>query len=109
MLVGPTDAISAAFVTLTDAGTISLDLSTGINFSLTLGGNRTLANPTNTKAGQSGVIVVTNPSTYTLSFNSSYKFAGGAAPTITTSGTTVLSYYVVNASYIVVVAILGVA
>lgn len=100
---------SGALTALTDASTVAVDMSTGFNFSLTLGGSRTLGNPTNTKVGQSGVIVVTNPSTYTLGFGANYKFSGGAAPTITTSGTTVLSYFVVSSSFILIVALLGVA
>ncbi|KPK13919.1 MAG: hypothetical protein AMJ56_00235 [Anaerolineae bacterium SG8_19] len=104
---------SAAFVALTDAPSISVDLSTGINFTVTLGGNRTLANPTNTKVGQSGVIIVNQDSTggRTLSFNSYYKFANGTAPTISTSANSVnvLSYYVVSSSFIVVAALTGVA
>lgn len=100
---------SGALTALTDASTVSVDLSTGFNFSLTLGGNRTLGNPANTKVGQSGIIVVTNPSTYTLGFGSNYKFANASAPTVTTSGTTILSYFVVSSTYIVVSAMNGVA
>ena len=48
---------------LTDAATITPDFSTGNNFSVTLGGNRTLANPTNLTAGQSGMIFVTQDAT----------------------------------------------
>ena len=50
-------------VALTDAATIAVDLSLANNFSVTLAGNRTLGAPTNTTAGQSGVIVVTQDST----------------------------------------------
>lgn len=100
---------SAGFVALTDASTVAVDLNTGINFTLTLGGSRTLGNPTNVKPGQSGVIVVTNPTTYTLAYGNAYKFPGGTPPVATTSGTTVLSYYAVTSSFILLVAILGVA
>lgn len=39
-------------VSLTDGATITTDASTGNNFTVTLGGNRTLANPTNPTDGQ---------------------------------------------------------
>ncbi len=48
---------------LTDASTIAVDMSVGNNFSVTLGGNRTLGNPTNLTAGQSGVIFITQDGT----------------------------------------------
>lgn len=43
---------STAFVTLTDAATITTDASLGNNFRVTLGGSRTLAAPTNLTDGQ---------------------------------------------------------
>jgi hypothetical protein len=54
-----TKAQRGTVVALTDGATITPDFATGNNFSVTLGGNRTLANPSNLTAGQSGVIVVT--------------------------------------------------
>ncbi|HXH52526.1 MAG TPA: DUF2793 domain-containing protein [Sphingomicrobium sp.] len=70
---------AAASVALTDGATITPDFGTGINFHVTLGGNRTLANPTNVKAGQSGRIRIVQDGTggRTLSFGSNWKFAGG--------------------------------
>jgi hypothetical protein len=100
-------------VSLTDAATIAVDLSLGNNFSVTLGGNRTLGAPTNTTAGQSGVIVVTQDGTgsRTLAYNSIYKFAGGTAPTLTTtaSAVDVLAYYVESATRITVTSLLNVS
>jgi hypothetical protein len=43
---------SATVRTLTDAATITTDAATGSHFRVTLGGNRTLANPTNPRNGQ---------------------------------------------------------
>ena len=83
---------------LTDGATITPNFATANNFSVTLGGNRTLANPTNLTAGQSGAIAITQDGTgsRTLAFGSYWKFAGGTAPTLTTtaSKTDVLVYYV---------------
>ena len=100
-------------VALTDAATIAVDLSLGNNFTVTLAGNRTLGAPTNVTAGQSGVIVVTQDGTgsRTLAYNSAYKFAGGTAPTLTTtaSAVDVLAYYVESATRITVTSLLNVS
>jgi hypothetical protein len=79
--------VYSPIVSLTDAASISLDLSTGNSFAVTLGGNRTLANPSNAIAGQVGYIYVYQDGTgsRTLSFGNSYRFAKGAAPVMTTS------------------------
>lgn len=91
-------------VALTDATSIATDLSLGNNFSVTLGGNRTLANPTNIVAGQSGIIVITQDGTgsRTLAYGSYFKFPAGTAPTLTTtaSAVDVLAYYVESSTRI---------
>ena len=100
-------------VALTDAATVAVDLSLGNNFTVTLAGNRTLGAPTNVTAGQSGVIVVTQDGTgsRTLAYNSVYKFAGGTAPTLTTtaSAVDVLAYYVESSTRITVTSLLNVS
>jgi len=104
-----TAAQRGAVVALTDGATITPDFAAGNNYSVTLGGNRTLANPTNIVAGQSGVITVTQDGTgsRTLAFGSYYKFAAGAAPSLTTTAAAVddLAYYVESATRIVVKAL----
>lgn len=82
---------SLAFVTLTDASSITLDLSTGYNFQVTLGGNRSFAAPTNLKDGQSGIVVVIQDATgsRTLTYNTSFKFPGGTVPTLSTAANAV--------------------
>lgn len=89
---------------LTDAATITPDFAAANNFSVTLGGNRTLANPTNLTAGQSGIITITQDGTgsRTLAYGSYWKFAGGTAPTLTTtaSAVDVLAYYVESSTRI---------
>jgi hypothetical protein len=91
-------------VALTDGATITPNFAAGNNFSVTLGGNRTLDNPTNLTAGQHGVIVITQDGTgsRTLAYGSNFKFPAGAAPTLTTtaSAVDVLAYYVESASRI---------
>jgi len=72
--------------TLTDAASIAVDFALGNNFLVTIGGNRTLAAPTNAVAGQTGQIYVIQDGTgsRTLSYNSAYQFVSGAAPTLST-------------------------
>ena len=76
----------ADLVTLTDGANISVDLNTGQNFTVTLGGNRTLDNPTNCVAGQVGSIFITQDGTgsRTLAYGSSWDFIGGEAPVLST-------------------------
>ena len=66
-------------------GTVTLDLSTANNFSMTLTGIVTLANPSNITAGQSGVIFITNGSSsaYTMSFGTYWDFPNQSAPSLT--------------------------
>ena len=77
--------------TLTDASTIAVDMSVGNNFSVTLGGNRTLGNPTNLTAGQSGIIFITQDGTgsRTLAYSSYWDFPNATAPTLTTTANAV--------------------
>jgi hypothetical protein len=89
---------------LTDGATITPDFAAANNFSVTLGGSRTLANPTNLTAGQSGTIVITQDGTgsRTLAYGSYFKFAGGTAPTLTTTAAAVdvIAYYVESSTRI---------
>lgn len=82
-----TAAQRGSITALTDGATITPDFAVANNFSVTLGGNRTLANPTNLTAGQSGCIWITQDGTgsRTLAYGSSWDFTGGTAPTLTTT------------------------
>lgn len=71
-------------VTLTDAAPIVIDASTGTEFRVTLGGSHTLSNPTNPSNGQK-IRLVINPVTFTLTFDTKYKFGGAGAPSLTAS------------------------
>lgn len=79
--------ISVAFVSLADAATISTNALLGNQFKVTLGANRVLGNPTGLHDG--GVyewhIKQDGTGSRTLSFGSYFKFAGGTAPTLTTT------------------------
>ena len=77
--------------TLTSASTVTPDFADSNNFTLTLGTNVTLANPSNLTAGQSGSIFLVQDGTgsRTLSFGTYWDFAGGTAPTLSTAASTV--------------------
>lgn len=93
--------------TLLDGATITPNFGAANNFVVTLTGTgRTLANPSNCTAGQSGVIVIKQDGTGSrtiTTYGGYYKFAGGTAPTLTTdaNGVDVLSYFVISATEIV--------
>lgn len=96
---------AGAIVALSDAATIATDMTTGINFSVTLGGNRTLGAPTNTQDGRSGCYFFTQDGTgsRTLAYNSVWKFSGGTAPTLTTTASAVdmLCYVIKDSTHII--------
>ncbi len=77
--------------TLTDGSTVTPDMADSNNFTLTLGGNRTLANPSNLTAGQSGSIFLVQDGTgsRTLAYGNQYDFIGGTAPTLSTAANAV--------------------
>lgn len=86
-----TAAQRGAISALTDGSTITPDFAVANNFSVTLGGNRTLANPSNLVAGQSGSIFISQDGTgsRTLAYGSYWDFAGGTAPTLSTAASAV--------------------
>jgi len=108
-----TKAAKADIGTLTDGATITPNFDANQNFSVTLGGNRTLANPTNIDAGQTGSIFVVQDGTgsRTLSFGTYWKFAGGTAPTLSTAAGSVdrIDYIVYTTTAIHAVATLNVS
>lgn len=103
---------SAAEVTLTDAATIAVDMATFFNTTVTLGGNRTLGQPSNTKVGQSGVIRIVQDATgsRTLAYHADYEFAGGTAPVLSTAANSqdLLFYQVLAANRIFASLVKGV-
>ena len=82
-----TGGAAANITALSDGATITIDMATACHHSVTLGGNRTFAAPSNQAVGQSGSIFITQDGTgsRTAAFNSAFKFVGGTAPTLTTT------------------------
>jgi hypothetical protein len=107
------DSAAGSITALTDAATISVNFASSNNFSVTLGGNRTLGNPSNVVAGQSGFIAVTQDGTgsRTLSYSSNWDFASGSAPTLTTTAgaTDIIAYYARTTTSIVADVILNIS
>jgi hypothetical protein len=97
---------AAGLTTLTDGATVTPDFSTGFDFIWTLGAaGRTLANPTNTKVGQKGLIYLVQDATGSrtiTTWGTNYKFGGSQKPTLTTTASAVdiLSYVVKSATEI---------
>ena len=79
------------FITAAYASTITLDFKTGNNFTTTLTGNTTFANPTTLVAGQSGVIFIIQDGTggRTAAFQSYWDFSDGTQPTLSTGANAV--------------------
>ena len=73
--------------TLTDASTISWDVSTSSVAKVTLGANRTLGAATNAQTGQfvSLLIIQDGTGSRTVTFNAAYEFKDDTAPTLTTT------------------------
>ena len=83
--------LPAGITTLTDAATIAVDFSLNSTFTVTLGGNRTMGNPTNTADSQTGSIFLVQDGTgsRTLAWSSNWEFSNGVAPTLSTAANAV--------------------
>ena len=93
------------------AGSHILDLDRNANFKLTLSGNITLVNPANLTAGTTGSIFIVQDGTgsRTVSYGNSWDFAGGTAPTMTTTASAVdrIDYIVLDSTNIHAIATLA--
>jgi len=97
--------------TLTDAATIAWDMQTGFDFIVVPSTARTLANPTNTKVGQKGRLIIQQPPSGgpgTLTWGSNFKFANGVAPTLSTAADEIdVLYYDVRSSTYIIISLAG--
>ena len=84
---------------LTSAASVTIDFNLGNHFSCTMGHNITFNNPTTESVGQSGTITLTQDGTgsRTASWGDQFLWAGGTAPTLTTTAAAVdrIDYVVV--------------
>ena len=112
---GPTGSNTGTVYTLTDTSTVTPDFSVGNNFTWTLGAaGRTLANPSNLVAGQSGLIFILQDaggSRTITSWGSYYKWSGGVAPSLSTAAYSldILTYFVRTNTSIVCQLVTGFA
>ncbi len=97
---------------LTSGATITIDMNTTNNHSVTLGHNTTFNAPSNQTAGQSGSIFITQDGTgsRTAAWNANFKWKGGTAPTLTTTAAAVdrIDYIIASSGNIHAVATLDV-
>tara|TARA_B100000945_G_scaffold320949_1_gene332918 strand:- start:4665 stop:5567 length:903 start_codon:yes stop_codon:yes gene_type:complete len=102
--VALTGGAAANITALSDGATITIDMATACHHSVTLGGNRTFAAPSNQVVGQAGSIFITQDGSgsRTAAFNSAFKFVGGTAPTLTTgAGLTDRIDYIIKSSNVI--------
>ena len=80
--------VHQTITTIADAASIVMNMATNNQFVVTLGGNRTLAAPTNLTVGQTGHIycIQNSGGGHTLGYNSVFQFAGGSDPVATPAG-----------------------
>ena len=99
-----TGGAAANITALSDGATITIDMATACHHSVTLGGNRTFAAPSNQVVGQAGSIFITQDGTgsRTAAFNAAFKFVGGTAPTLTTTAGAIDRIdYIIKASSVI--------
>jgi hypothetical protein len=93
---------AAAPVALTDGATVTPNFSLGLDFTWSIGAvGRTLANPSNPKPGQKGMIYLTQgiAGATITTWGGFYKFPGGTKPTLSTaSGAIDVISYAVKSS-----------
>ena len=102
--VSLTGGAAANITALSDGAPITIDMATACHHSVTLGGNRTFAAPSNQVVGQAGSIFITQDGTgsRTAAFNAAFKFVGGTAPTLTTgAGLTDRIDYIIKSSNVI--------
>jgi hypothetical protein len=96
--------------TLTDAPLVEWNMQSGFDFIVTLAGNRAMNDPFNTKVGQKGRLVIQQDATgsRTVTWGTSFKFANGTAPTLSTAANaTDILYYDVRSSTYIFISLAG--
>lgn len=95
----------------TTNATTTLNFAQGNNFSLTLVGSITLANPTGVTTGQSGIIqILQSTGSHTVGYGSHWDFPSATAPTLSTGAGALdcLTYFVRSSTSIVTNSLIGI-
>ena len=107
-----TKAAMANVATQAYGANTQLNMDTAQNFTTTLTGNIVFSNPTNVVGGQTGSIFIRQDGTgsRTASWGTHWHFAGGTAPTLTTTAKAIdrIDYITCNAVCVMAVASLDV-
>tara|TARA_R110000868_G_scaffold293466_1_gene553956 strand:+ start:522 stop:1193 length:672 start_codon:yes stop_codon:yes gene_type:complete len=105
-------SVTTETTAMTDDATIYPEFTSNNNFSVTLGGSRTIANPNTPVPGQTGLFYLQQDGTGSrvVSWGSSYRFSGAVAPTLSTTANTVdvIAYAVKNTTSIICQTLLNV-
>lgn len=105
-------SVTTETTAMTDAATMYPEFTSNNNFSVTLGGSRTIANPNTPVPGQTGLFYLQQDGTGSrvVSWGSSYRFSGNTAPTLSTAANTVdvIAYAVKNTTSIICQTLLNV-
>lgn len=104
--IGP--IVSNVVADLTDGATITWDASVAFAFRVTLGGSRTISNPTSQVAGSLYTLNVIQDDTGSrlITWGSAFKYAGGTAPVLsTTAGASDVILFYSDGTYLTVLSI----
>jgi hypothetical protein len=105
-----TGAVVPSVAALTDGASIAVNAALGNVFTVTIAGDRTLANPSNVTTGQHLLFAVTQDGTgsRTLAYGGNYDFGSAGTPALSTAAgdTDVLAFLALSASKL---AYLGIA
>ena len=107
------DAMAEVALT-SSSNSVAWDMDGGIDFDIdTLGENTTIANPTNVIVGKKGRLRIVQDGTgsRTVAWGSNFEFAGGTAPTATTTASAedIFYYDCISATRILITSVLDIS
>jgi hypothetical protein len=96
-----------AFYSNTDAATVAMDFNNGVNQKVTVAGNRTFTFSNPVEGAIYGIMITQDAvGSRTITFPSTVKWAGGSAPTLTTTASrSDVIYFMYTGTYFIDIAI----